>query len=132
MKICFECDAPATEDHHVIPKVLGGCRTVPLCGKCHALIHGFDTSKRTLHGELTSAGLQRVRDLGREAGRPSVVGTNPELATRIVRMRARGWGYQKIADKLNKEGVPTIRGGTKWRVSSVQAAAGYRRPSRHG
>jgi hypothetical protein len=35
---------------------------------------------------------------------------------------------QAIADELNAEGVPTIRGGKQWRPSSVQAAAGYRRP----
>ena len=35
---------------------------------------------------------------------------------------------QAIADRLNAEGVPTLRGGTRWRPSSVQAAAGYRRP----
>ncbi|MBA3263820.1 MAG: hypothetical protein H0T69_15355, partial [Thermoleophilaceae bacterium] len=29
------------------------------------------------------------------------------------------------------EGVPTLRGGAKWRPSSVQAATGYKRPSRH-
>jgi hypothetical protein len=37
---------------------------------------------------------------------------------------------QAIADRLNEEGVPTVRGGTKWRHSSVQAAAGYRRGQR--
>jgi hypothetical protein len=34
---------------------------------------------------------------------------------------------QAIADRLNAEGVPTVRGGAKWRPSSVQAAAGYKR-----
>jgi hypothetical protein len=36
---------------------------------------------------------------------------------------------QAIADQLNAEGVPTLRGGAMWRPSSVQAALGYRRPS---
>jgi hypothetical protein len=31
---------------------------------------------------------------------------------------------------LNAEGVPTQRGGAKWRPSSVQSAAGYKRPQR--
>jgi hypothetical protein len=35
---------------------------------------------------------------------------------------------QAIADQLNAEGVPTLRGGAMWRPSSVQAALGYRRP----
>ena len=37
---------------------------------------------------------------------------------------------QAIADTLNERGVPTLRGGQQWRPSSVQAAAGYRRPKR--
>ena len=36
---------------------------------------------------------------------------------------------QAIADVLNAEGVPTLRGGAMWRPSSVQRATGYRRPS---
>jgi hypothetical protein len=45
-------------------------------------------------------------------------------------MRADGMTLQAIADVLNEEGVPTLRGGTKWRPSSVQSAAGYKRPAR--
>jgi hypothetical protein len=37
---------------------------------------------------------------------------------------------QAIADSLNDEGVPTLRGGSRWRPSSVQAATGYRRPKK--
>ena len=37
---------------------------------------------------------------------------------------------QAIADSLNDEGIPTLRGGSQWRPSSVQAAAGYRRPKK--
>jgi DNA invertase Pin-like site-specific DNA recombinase len=54
----------------------------------------------------------------------------PELKRRIMHMRAAGMTLQAIADQLNKEGIPTPRGGTKWRPSSVQAALGYKRPSR--
>jgi hypothetical protein len=43
-------------------------------------------------------------------------------------MRAGGLTLQAIADQLNAENVPTMRGGTKWRPSSIQAAIGYRRP----
>jgi len=54
----------------------------------------------------------------------------PALKQRIVEMRESGMTLQGIADVLNAEGVPTLRGGTKWRPSSVQSAAGYRRPPR--
>ena len=43
-------------------------------------------------------------------------------------MRNEGMTLQAIADRLNAERVPTLRGGSEWRPSSVQAAAGYRRP----
>jgi hypothetical protein len=45
-------------------------------------------------------------------------------------MRASGMTLQAIADTLNREGVPTLRGGSEWRPSSVQAAVGYKRPRR--
>jgi DNA invertase Pin-like site-specific DNA recombinase len=77
--------------------------------------------------ERTRAGLRAARRNGR-IGRPAV-GDNPDLRTRILQMRAQGMTLQAIADRFNEEGVPTVRGGVKWRHSSVQAAAGYvRRP----
>ena len=45
-------------------------------------------------------------------------------------LRESGLTLQAIADRLNEEGIPTLRGGAKWRPSSVQSAAGYRRPPR--
>jgi hypothetical protein len=52
----------------------------------------------------------------------------PALVERIIAMRASNMTLQAIADQLNAEGVPTLRGGAMWRPSSVQAALGYRRP----
>jgi hypothetical protein len=52
----------------------------------------------------------------------------PALKERMRAMRASGMTLQAIADRLNAENVPTLRGGEKWRPSSVQGAAGYRRP----
>ena len=37
---CWECGRRAEHEHHVVPKVLGGKRTVPLCNTCHSKIHG--------------------------------------------------------------------------------------------
>jgi DNA invertase Pin-like site-specific DNA recombinase len=59
---------------------------------------------------------------------PASVSDNPELTDRIAAMRAAGMTLQAIADQLNSRGIPTVRGGSKWRPSSVQAAAGYQRP----
>ena len=54
----------------------------------------------------------------------------PALNERIQAMRASGMTLQAIADSLNAENVPTLRGGTMWRPSVVRAAAGYSRPGR--
>jgi DNA invertase Pin-like site-specific DNA recombinase len=75
----------------------------------------------------TRRGLQAARARGSGAGQASVADL-PELKERIERMREQGMTLQAIADALNEEGVPTLRGGAKWRPSSVQRATGYRRP----
>jgi hypothetical protein len=59
------------------------------------------------------------------------VSHRPELVERIVAMRAANMTLRAIADQLNTEGIPTLRGGKKWRPSSIQAALGYRRPGPH-
>jgi DNA invertase Pin-like site-specific DNA recombinase len=64
---------------------------------------------------------------GRPTGRPAV-SHRPELLERIAAMRAAKMTLQAIADQLNAEGLPTLRGGTTWRPSSLQTALGYRRP----
>jgi DNA invertase Pin-like site-specific DNA recombinase len=75
----------------------------------------------------TRSGLAEVRASGRPAGRPAV-SDRPDLVERINAMRDAGMTLQAIADQLNAEEVPTLRGGVMWRPSSVQAALGYRRP----
>jgi DNA invertase Pin-like site-specific DNA recombinase len=76
----------------------------------------------------TRSGLAEVRALGQPIGR-AAVSDRPELLERICTMRAANLSLQAIADRLNAEQVPTLRGGKEWRPSSIQAALGYRRPS---
>jgi DNA invertase Pin-like site-specific DNA recombinase len=82
--------------------------------------------ERTRISERTRNGLAAARLSGRSTGRRAVT-DDPALSERIAQMRTQGMTLQAIADRLNEEGVPTVRGGAKWRHSSVQAAAGYRR-----
>jgi DNA invertase Pin-like site-specific DNA recombinase/peptidoglycan hydrolase-like protein with peptidoglycan-binding domain len=79
----------------------------------------------------TRSGLAEVRAGGRPTGRPKV-SDRPDLVARITAMRSANMTLQAIADQLNAEGVPTMRGGAMWRPSSVQAALGYRRPGTRG
>jgi DNA invertase Pin-like site-specific DNA recombinase len=58
----------------------------------------------------------------------AAVADRSDLQQRILALRAQGLSLQAIADHLNAEGVPTVRGGAMWRPSSVQRATGYRRP----
>ena len=78
--------------------------------------------------DRTRSGLAAARSRSAGGSRPSVR-DDPQLSRRIGSMRADGMSLQAIADTLNEEGVPTLRGGRHWRPSSVQAAAGYKRPT---
>jgi peptidoglycan hydrolase-like protein with peptidoglycan-binding domain len=78
-------------------------------------------------GERTRKGLAAARAKG-AVGRPAV-SDRPELVDRITTMRAEGMTLQAIADALNANGEPTLRGGARWRPSSVQSALGYKRRS---
>ena len=63
----------------------------------------------------------------RSHGRPALK-DHPELIDRITTMRSANMTLQQIADQFNADSIPTLRGGTQWRPSSIQAALGYRRP----
>jgi DNA invertase Pin-like site-specific DNA recombinase len=88
-------------------------------------------SERETLMQRTRKGLEAARLAQRSSGQLAVSDASA-LKQRIAEMRADGMTLQAIADTLNAEGVPTLRGGALWRPSSVQAAAGYKRPSRAG
>jgi DNA invertase Pin-like site-specific DNA recombinase len=108
----------------------------------------IDLDTDTEEGRLAARALTRIGALERRSGtapaprleprerssgprgRPAVADL-PLLQRRIATMRASGMTLQAIADTLNRERIPTLRGGAKWRPSSVQAATGYKRPGRH-
>ena len=79
--------------------------------------------------ERTRKGLAAARAKRHAAGDPNATDWTA-LRQRIASMRADGMTLQAIADVLNADGVPTQRGGAKWRPSSVQTAAGYKRRTR--
>ena len=64
---CFECGEDAVFSHHVVPRSLGGIKTVPLCSKHHGLVHC-----RTFLdvGMLTSQALQKKKANGEYLGGP--------------------------------------------------------------
>jgi resolvase-like protein/recombinase len=91
----------------------------------------IDLDTATNEGRVAARALVRVGALERErVGTGGVLQDVPAVRRRIAEMRDSGMTLQAIADTLNSEGVPTLRGGSEWRPSSVQAAAGYKRPRR--
>jgi hypothetical protein len=93
----------------------------------------LDSAARS--GQRTLAVLREVHRWTREPegprrppGRPGLSELAPKAARRISFLRQQGLSLHAIAEALNAEGVPTLRGGARWRASSVQSALGYRRP----
>lgn len=97
---CFECGKPAAHNHHVIPRVLGGTRTVPLCLECHSLVHNHDFVK---HRELQRAGIAAAREAnggrcpwgGGKFGRRSKC--KPETVAAVKRLHQGGETISAIA-----------------------------------
>ena len=82
--------------------------------------------EREVIAARTKEGLIAVRAAGKPISGPSVT-DNPELATKIRELRAGGMSLKQIADHLNAEGIPTLRGGKAWRPSSIQSVTGPKR-----
>lgn len=60
---CFECNSTfLVEEHHIVPKILGGTKTIPLCINCHGLVHNRDFVKsRTLQ----KIGIEKAKKEGK-------------------------------------------------------------------
>jgi hypothetical protein len=59
---CFDCSSTAHHQHHVVPKSRGGTRTVPLCAKCHGLVHDI---KMVSLSQLVREGIKKSIAEGR-------------------------------------------------------------------
>jgi hypothetical protein len=77
------------------------------------------TWERAAPGLRSRDSLEARRLAGLPHCRPSL-SSNAALARRVGSMRDAGMTLQAIADTLNAERVPTIRGGAEWRRSSLQ------------
>ena len=127
MTTCFDCDQPATQDHHVVPVSLGGVRTVPLCDQCHALVH----DRRAVSiSTLTRQALERKKAKGQRTGQVpygSQLGEDGvhlednaqerRVIAVIQRMRAEGLSLCRIAKRLDEYAVPAR--GTKWHTTTI-------------
>lgn len=132
---CFECGAPATCEHHVIPRSRGGTKTVPLCGGCHGLAHGLSRETWQDTARLTSEALAKKRARGERIGELPLGRTvaadgvtlieDPSEARAVaeaLRMKTEGLSVRAIADELNRRGVPAR--GERWHPTTVQRLVG--------
>ena len=100
-----------------------------------ALDYALDTSQpsgriaATALADMSEWERRRIAARTRRGLTAAAVSDDPELREQIVAMRSSGMSLQAIADTLNAAGVPTLRGGSQWRPSSVQSATGYKRPT---
>jgi DNA invertase Pin-like site-specific DNA recombinase len=85
--------------------------------------------ERETIAQRTKDGMAAKRAKGEPIGRPSVA-DQPELVELIHRLRHDdGLSLQQVCRRLMDDGVPTPRGGEKWRPSSLQTILGYTRPA---
>jgi DNA invertase Pin-like site-specific DNA recombinase len=80
--------------------------------------------ERRIIGQRTREALAVKKKQGVRLGRPQSI--SPRLAQRIRSMRSRGMTLQAISDRLNRDGVPTPRGGAVWRPTSLRAVLATR------
>lgn len=105
---CFECDSKAHHAHHIIPKSLGGTKTIPLCHGCHEKVHC--KSFTDVRG-LIKKGIQRAREEGKHVGRPKI-----KLDLRkIADLYASGLSQREIAKKFKVSEGTISRALQDWR-----------------
>jgi len=92
----------------------------------HVMV-AFAEMERGMIGDRTKVALAALRARGQPTGRPSIA-DHPELVARIQQLHATRMPLSAIARVLEQEGWLTVRGGTKWRASSLQVIVGYQRP----
>ena len=120
---CWECGRRAEHDHHVIPKVLGGKRTVPLCKVCHGKVHDRRVMGSSL---LIRAGIAIAKAKGLPHGRKPF-GTRPGEAETLKMMRrlyrkprgGKRLSFGAVAKALNEAARPTRQGGP-WQAATVR------------
>jgi hypothetical protein len=121
MKGCFECgEVRGLHNHHVVPRSLGGTKTIPLCERCHGLVHSLDYSASGLTIKAQREKMARGEYIG---GRPpygfqNVNGLLVEVpheldAIRQAReLRARPMTLRAVAGELEARGILSRTGRT--------------------
>ena len=128
--LCLECGAPATFQHHVIPRSLGGTATVPLCGTCHPLAHNQSANWKV--SELTREALRRKKARGERLGGPPPYGFEVvedkwlkpvpfemEAVAVMRSLRGLGLSLRAIVALLYEHRIPTKAGKATWEPKTI-------------
>ena len=101
--LCWECgDQGPIHNHHVVPKSLGGKRTIPLCLECHGKVHNADLLSMS---ELSVRGRRRWIAAGRPAKRKPRDGQSKPFNVRDIYARWRSWKWLKASELAKEYGV---------------------------
>lgn len=108
--ICFECgdNNCSLHEHHIIPRSLGGEKTVLICENCHGKIHGLDF---TNHSILIKKGLEVARLKNTKLGRPKGKTSIDNMLKKHENIRTllnNGISIRKTAKQLNV-GISTVQ-----------------------
>lgn len=133
---CFECGGSGPfHAAHVVPRVVGGTATVPLCEACHGRSHGLDF---TDHGSLVREGMRRATTSGKHVGgvpfgwkhgptgRLIVDAREQYIIARVEAMRGDRMGWADIVAELNKHPDLAPRSGRPWNVKQAGMLFGTR------
>lgn len=120
-------DRASKERWALVALDLGVDTTTPQGEMVANVMATFAQFERRLIGQRTKDALAAKMAAGVRVGRPRAIA--PETVDRIRDERGRGFTLQAIADGLNRDGVPTARGGRRWYDSTVRAVL-TQRPSR--
>jgi DNA invertase Pin-like site-specific DNA recombinase len=91
----------------------------------------FAQYERRIIGQRTKDALAVKKAEGVRLGRPRTL--PDEVVAHVNDLRDRGMSLERIADRLNDEGVPTAQGGARWYGATVRKVlATYRREDLRG
>ncbi len=133
---CFECEVKENIiHHHVVPRSLGGKKTIPLCQSCHDKVHRLKRFRNISISNLTKEGLQRARQKGVKLG-----SRDPEKCVKLMNIASvkakkefRSKMNPIINELIKKNGCKTLksfadhlnemkiftRTGKKWTPGSI-------------
>lgn len=128
---CFECGDIATENHHIIPKILGGIKTIPLCSKCHSKVHNLGERRDNI-STLTKIGLEKKKIKNERIGQIpfgyklhknniNIIEDEYEqsIINKVLELKRKGLSYSKISEQLKIHGYKNKSGNIKWNKTQI-------------